>query len=128
MSHEKLFEDAKEKTRVKLMNRKSEIDASLIPFKTNSEYDLLIDNSLFITESSKKSYKARLKFLRKHTGEELTHNILIDPYKFGMFIIDSNTEMKSKDNKSVKRLIKKISLFTYQKLSLLPVLGFSRRC
>lgn len=101
MSHEKLFQDAKEKMRTKLESRKVEIDTSLIPIRDNAEYDELIDDSDFITESSKKTYKSRLMFLRKKTGEMSTHNILIDPAKFAMFIIDSNTEMKSKDNSFV---------------------------
>jgi len=101
MSPEQLFENEKEKMRSKLKIRKDEIDPSMIPFKENSEYDDILDATEFISESSKKTYKARLKFLRKHTGEMLTHNILIDPSTFAMFIIDSKTEMKSKDNSFV---------------------------
>lgn len=101
MSPDELFEIEKEKMRSKLENRKDEINTSLIPFKDNSEYDDIMDATEFISESSKKTYKSRLMFLRKKTGEEFTHNILINPYIFAMFILDSDTEMKSKDNSFV---------------------------
>lgn len=101
MSPEELFEIEKEKMRSKLKTRKDEINPSSIPFKDNSEYDDIMDATEFISESSKKTYKSRLMFLRKKTGEEFTHDILMNPYKFAMFILDSDTEMKSKDNSFV---------------------------
>lgn len=92
------FEETKEYQRDKLKKRMKELDVYDFEYKTNEEYDDMIHDCDFISQSSKITYTSRLKYLRKKLSEKSTHAILTNPYVFGMKIIDLNSNMKSKDN------------------------------
>jgi len=66
--------------------------------RTDEEYNVCIDTSEMISASSKEAYKYRLRYIKKRYQAATIHEVLTNPVKYALMIIDDDTEMKNKEN------------------------------
>jgi len=73
-------------------------EACTVEEQTDDAYNEPIDTSEMISTSTKDAYKSRLGYIKKRYQAATIHEVLTNPVKYALMIIDDDTEMKNKEN------------------------------
>lgn len=100
-----LFGEHRNKMEEKMKERKGEMVAAMRGAKEESDahYDGCIYDAAMLSDSSKRSYVGRMRFIQMNygNGTASVHCVLTHPWRYAMRIIDSPVSIKSKDNSFV---------------------------